>query len=107
MNLQAWRRRPDHCNTTGPSTSAANSLCEILTQVAPGLPVSYVLVGAIFIFLVLGLMLIPTPELRPTRCSSPNRFHAAGYEKRMIRTIQDSNGRPVFELFRFERATFE
>ncbi|MGA2156221.1 MAG: hypothetical protein ABSH37_17570 [Bryobacteraceae bacterium] len=28
---------------------------------------------------------------------------ADGYQRRMIRTIQDSNGRPQFELFRFER----
>jgi hypothetical protein len=29
---------------------------------------------------------------------------AQGYERRNIRTIQDSNGRPQFELFRFDRA---
>src|SRR5207302_9122095 len=29
--------------------------------------------------------------------------HAAGYERRVVRTIQDSNGRAQFELFRFYR----
>jgi hypothetical protein len=28
---------------------------------------------------------------------------AAGFEKRMIETVQDRNGRPVFEIFRFVR----
>ncbi len=27
--------------------------------------------------------------------------HSAGYEKRVLRTIEDSNGRPVFEVYRF------
>lgn len=27
--------------------------------------------------------------------------HSAGYEKQVLRTIQDSNGRPVFEVYRF------
>ena len=30
---------------------------------------------------------------------------AAGYEKRMIETVPDRNGRPVFEIFRFIRAS--
>jgi hypothetical protein len=27
--------------------------------------------------------------------------HAAGYEKQVLRIIPDSNGRPVFEVYRF------
>ena len=33
-----------------------------------------------------------------------NDARAAGYEKQLVKTIADSNGRPVFELFRFRLA---
>jgi hypothetical protein len=31
--------------------------------------------------------------------------HEAGLEKRIIKTVPDRNGRPVFEIFRFVRAS--
>ena len=28
---------------------------------------------------------------------------AAGYRRELLRTVSDSNGRPIFEIFRFSR----